>query len=328
MASSTPDAYRECRALARSHYENFPVASHLLPRRMRDPVAAIYVFARRADDLADEGTFDDEERLAALAAMAADLDATAAGRPPDDALWQALADAIPRFGLPLAPFHDLLSAFRQDVTQHRFDSFDDLRDYARRSADPVGRLLLRLADQATPNNIADSDRICTGLQLINFLQDLHQDFIERDRLYIPRADLAAFGVSEARLRSGAGDADIDALLAHQIERAGAVCGAPPARAAARAFRPGNPPDRAWRLANRRASADDQSGCAVRAAPARPGRSRLDRARAAPWTDSGGRAAAANRYRMTAFGSAPAQAVIRSVPWRCRETAPASVTSTV
>ncbi len=221
MVLSVPDAYRECRALARSHYENFPVASHLLPRRMRDPVAAIYVFARRADDLADEGAYSDEERLEALDAMATDIDATAAGRPPDDALWRALDDAIPRYGLPLAPFHDLLSAFRQDVTQQRFDTFDDLRDYARRSADPVGRLLLHLADQATPENITDSDRICTGLQLINFLQDLHQDFIERDRLYIPRADLAAFGVSEARLHAGNGDAEIDALLAYQIERAGA-----------------------------------------------------------------------------------------------------------
>ncbi len=221
MTPSVPDAYRECRALARAHYENFPVASHLLPRRMRDPVAAIYVFARRADDLADEGTHGNDARLAALDAMAADIDATAAGRPPDDALWRALADAIPRYDLQLAPFHNLLSAFRQDVTQRRFDTFDDLRDYARRSADPVGRLLLQLADQATPANITDSDRICTGLQLINFLQDLHQDFIERDRLYIPRADLAAFGVSEERLRSGAGEAQIDALIAHQTERAGA-----------------------------------------------------------------------------------------------------------
>jgi len=221
MAPSVPDAYRECRALARSHYENFPVASNLLPRRMRDPVAAIYVFARRADDLADEGRADNEQRLAALDAMAEALDAAAGGRPADNALWSALSDAIPRFGLPLQRFHDLLSAFRQDVTQQRFDTFDDLRDYARRSADPVGRLLLHLADQATTDNIADSDRICTGLQLINFLQDLHQDFIERDRLYIPHADLTAFGVYEARLRTGVGDADIDALIAHQIERAGA-----------------------------------------------------------------------------------------------------------
>lgn len=221
MTPSVPAAYRECRALARKHYENFPVASHLLPRRMRDPVAAIYVFARRADDFADEGTRSNEERLAALDTMALDIDAAAAGRPPDDALWRALADAIPRYGLPVAPFHDLLSAFRQDVTQQRFDTFDDLRAYARRSADPVGRLLLHLADQATPENITDSDRICTGLQLINFLQDLHQDFIERDRLYIPTTDLAAFGVSEDRLRVGTGDTDVDALLAHQIERAGA-----------------------------------------------------------------------------------------------------------
>ncbi|MFW5970259.1 MAG: squalene synthase HpnC [Halofilum sp. (in: g-proteobacteria)] len=221
MAPAVPDAYRECRALARSHYENFPVASYLLPPRMRDPVAAIYVFARRADDLADEGDADDATRLAALDAMAEDLEATASGRPPDTALWRALGDAIPRFGLTLTPFHDLLDAFRQDVTQTRFDTFDDLRDYARRSADPVGHLLLQLADQATPENIVDANRICTGLQLINFLQDLHQDFIERDRLYIPQTDLATFGVTENDLRRGAGNADIDALLTRQIERAAA-----------------------------------------------------------------------------------------------------------
>lgn len=221
MVTSIPDAWRECRLLARSHYENFPVASHLLPRRMRDPIAAIYVFARRADDLADEGELDDDERLAALDAMADDLDATAAGRPPTDALWLALGDTIPRFGLSLQPFHDLLSAFRQDVTQNRFGTFAEVRDYARRSADPVGRLLLELADEATAENIADSDRICTGLQLINFLQDLHQDFVERDRLYIPRADMSAWCITEDQLRSGASDTAIHALIAHQIERAGA-----------------------------------------------------------------------------------------------------------
>ena len=223
MADVTPDAcrkaYGRCRAIAHAHYENFPVASHLLPGRLRDPVAAIYVFARRADDLADEGAVDAAERLTELDNMARDLEATLVGRPPAEPLWQALADAIPRFRLPSDAFEDLLSAFRQDVVRNRYDTFDEVRDYCRRSADPVGRLLLHLSGAATPENVADSDRICTALQLINFLQDLEQDFVERDRLYIPSADLARHGVTEADLTRGEAQPAIAALLREQIERA-------------------------------------------------------------------------------------------------------------
>ena len=223
MADVTPDAcrhaYDRCRAIAHAHYENFPVASHLLPRGLRDPVAAIYVFARRADDLADEGTAAPAERLAELDAMARGLDATVAGHPPAEPLWQALADAIPRFGLPPDAFGDLLSAFRQDVGRNRYETFDEVRDYCRRSADPVGRLLLHLSGAATPGNLADSDRICTALQLINFLQDLEQDFVERDRLYIPQEDLARHGVTEADLARGQAQPAIAALLREQTERA-------------------------------------------------------------------------------------------------------------
>lgn len=221
MATEVPDAYRHCREIARAHYENFPVASRLLPARLRDPVAAIYVFARRADNHADEGMHEPDDRLAALDTMAAALDATASGDPPNDPLWRALADTLSRFDLPVAPFHDLLSAFRQDVTRQRYATFADLRDYCRRSADPVGRLLLQLHGRPTAAQLAASDCICTGLQLVNFLQDLHQDWVERERLYVPRADLERHGVTAEALRAGANTPAVDALLAHQIERAAA-----------------------------------------------------------------------------------------------------------
>lgn len=221
MASEAPEAYRRCRAIARAHYENFPVASRLLPARLRDPVAAIYAFARRADDHADEGCLEPGDRLAALDTMAAALDATVAGSPPDDPLWHALADTVVRFDLPAAPFHDLLSAFRQDVTRRRYATFAELRDYCRRSADPVGRLLLHLHGRPTAARLAASDCICTGLQLVNFLQDLHQDWVERERLYIPRSDLERHGLDGEALRAGRSGPAVAALLDHQVERAAA-----------------------------------------------------------------------------------------------------------
>lgn len=218
-----PDAYAACLRQAHAHYENFPVASWLLPRRLRGPVAAIYVFARRADDHADEGTRPAAERLAALDAMEASLDDTLRGRspPPDDPLWPALGDAVTRFGLPERELRALLVAFRQDVTQSRYESFEDVLAYCEHSANPVGRLLLHLAGSASPANRAASDAVCTGLQLINFLQDLHQDFVERDRLYIPNRELVHHGVSEAMLAGGAATDEVRALLAEQVERAAA-----------------------------------------------------------------------------------------------------------
>lgn len=213
------EAYRSCRRSARSHYENFPVASALLPRAMRDPVAAIYVFARRADDHADEGDAYAEDRLAALDAMALALEATVAGDPPDDPLWHALGDTLRRFRLSGEPFHDLLSAFRQDVTHRRYADFDDVLAYCERSANPVGRLLLTLAGEASPANLRDADSVCTGLQLINFLQDLRQDLVDRDRLYIPQRDLARHGVDEDDLRRGHAVPGVQALLGEQVERA-------------------------------------------------------------------------------------------------------------
>ncbi|MDZ7786646.1 MAG: squalene synthase HpnC [Halofilum sp. (in: g-proteobacteria)] len=217
---NAPDAYAACLRQAHAHYENFPVASRLLPRRLRGPVAAIYVFARRADDHADEGTRPAAERLAALDAMEATLGDTLAGHAPaDDPLWPALGDAVARFGLPEHELRALLVAFRQDVTQSRYDSFEDVLAYCEHSANPVGRLLLHLAGAASGPNLAAADAVCTGLQLINFLQDLHQDFVARDRLYIPRRDLARHGVTEAVLATGAAPPPVRALLAEQVERA-------------------------------------------------------------------------------------------------------------
>lgn len=212
-------AYRHCRTLARTHYENFPVASQLLPRRLRDPVAAIYAFARHADDLADEGNAPPEQRLRALAAWEDALQQTLAGEPAPDPILLACADTILNFGLPVELFRDLISAFRQDVTQTRYADFGELMQYCRRSANPVGRLLLRLHGVVDPRREAESDAICSALQLINFYQDLRQDILENDRVYLPQDELARFEVSEADLRNGRDSTALRRLLQFQYSRA-------------------------------------------------------------------------------------------------------------
>ncbi|BAZ94573.1 phytoene/squalene synthetase [Thiohalobacter thiocyanaticus] len=212
-------AYRHCRALARSHYENFPVASLLLPRRLRDPVAAIYAFARHADDLADEGDAPPEARLAALADWETGLLETLAGQPAPEPILLACSNSILRFGLPVELFQDLLSAFRQDVTQTRYDDFGELMQYCRRSANPVGRLLLRLHGVVDPRREAESDAICSALQLINFYQDLRQDILENDRIYLPLDELERFEVSEDDLRAGRDSTALRRLLQFQYNRA-------------------------------------------------------------------------------------------------------------
>jgi squalene synthase HpnC len=212
-------AYRWCRALAGSHYENFPVASALLPARMRDPVAAVYAFARSADDIADEGQSSDAERLRQLDDMAGALEAIESGRTGDEPLYLALADSVARHRLPLQPFHDLLSAFRQDVRKKRYADFGELMDYCRRSANPVGTLLLHLNGAASPRNLALSDAVCSALQLINFLQDIAQDYRENDRIYLPVADMARFGVTEDDIAERRASPAVRALVQFQVRRA-------------------------------------------------------------------------------------------------------------
>ena len=190
------DAYAECLRIARAHYENFPVASRLVPADLRPHVAAIYAFARGADDIADEPGPTIDERLARLDQWREHL-----RQPPRDAVFAALADTRARFDLPLSLFDDLLSAFRQDVMKTRYESWDEVMDYCRRSANPVGRLVLRLAGRSTPDAERHSDAVCTALQLTNFWQDLAIDW-SRGRLYVPRAEWQAAGADPADLDSG------------------------------------------------------------------------------------------------------------------------------
>ena len=213
------------------HYDNFPVASWLLPRALRPAVAAIYWFARTADDFADEGDAPASERLARLNGYRADLTRIAAGREPDSPVLARLAPVIAAHALPLQPFHDLLDAFSQDVVKQRYASFDEVLDYCRRSANPVGVLMLHLFGAAGADNLRRSDAICTGLQLANFWQDVAVDWA-KGRLYLPQDDLARFGVNEAQIDAGRVDNAWRRTMAFQIARTRALLqsGAPLARA--------------------------------------------------------------------------------------------------
>jgi phytoene synthase len=197
------DAYAACQKLAAAHYENFPVASRLLPKAARPHVAAIYAFARHADDLADEGDEPAAERVAELEAWQWRLHEAVAGRVPEDGtiaqpIFTALADTIHRFNLEVELFEDLLSAFCQDVVVTRYERWVDLMDYCRRSANPIGRLVLRVCRYRDVVKDAQSDAVCTALQLTNFWQDLAVDW-SRGRLYVPRELLAAAGAEESAL---------------------------------------------------------------------------------------------------------------------------------
>jgi phytoene synthase len=204
-------AYAACEALAHAHYENFPVASRLLPPFMRRYVAAVYAFARIADDIADEGPDPPEQRWARLAAWRAALhEAVAhpwAGEPSPAApcraelILTAVSDAIRSLDLPMTLFDDLVSAFGQDITTTRYASWPEVLEYCRRSAEPVGRLVLRIAGYRDPGLERASDALCTALQLTNFWQDIGGD-ARRGRIYVPRDLQARMGASENDLLEG------------------------------------------------------------------------------------------------------------------------------
>lgn len=200
------------------HYENFPVASFLLPPELRRPVALIYRFAREADDFADEGDIPDAVRLAQLDAFHQELHKIEAGAPPGIPWFGALAGLIRKHGLPIDAFHDLLSAFSQDVTKKRYADFGEVLDYCRRSANPVGRLLLALYGSASPQNLAYSDAICTSLQLINFLQDVAIDY-QKGRIYLPQDEMARFEISERQIAAADTARNWRSFMAFQIGRA-------------------------------------------------------------------------------------------------------------
>jgi squalene synthase HpnC len=194
------------------------VASRLVPAALRPAVVAIYDFARSADDIADEGDDTQEARLAQLEAYARSLDRIEDGDTPDEAPFPALAAAVRRHALPLAPMRDLLSAFRQDVLKSRYASFADLLDYCARSANPIGRLMLHLFDVTDAESTAYADAICSGLQLTNLWQDVAADW-RRRRVYLPAEDLVRFEVHETQIAAGVCDARWTRLLAFEVERA-------------------------------------------------------------------------------------------------------------
>lgn len=199
------------------HYENFPVASLLLPPGIRAPVETIYRFARSADDIADEGDASAAERLDRLGDFRAILDAIEGGGDPADPRFPDLATTIRRHALPIPLFRDLIDAFEQDVGTKRYPDYATLLDYCRRSANPVGRLLLHLVDTTSAVAFECSDRICSSLQLINFLQDVAIDW-QKHRVYLPQEDLRRFAVTETQIATGRWSPNWAALIDFQIDR--------------------------------------------------------------------------------------------------------------
>ncbi|TDK68714.1 squalene synthase HpnC [Sapientia aquatica] len=199
------------------HYENFPVASFLLPARLRPAVEALYLFARSADDIADEGDATDAERLAGLSAYEAQLALIERNELPTDVQFQRLQQIIRQYQLPIQPLYQLLSAFKQDVVKKRYASYPDLLDYCQRSANPVGQLILHLYGAATAQNFRDSDAICSALQLINFWQDVAIDW-QKQRIYIPQDDLRRFAVTESDIDQQCSHDAWKSLMQFQVQR--------------------------------------------------------------------------------------------------------------
>ena len=200
------------------HYENFPVASVFLPRRLRRPIQAIYRFARAADDIADEGDAAPEVRLAGLAAFREQLRSVERGEPATQPLFVELGEAIREHDLPFQLFHDLLDAFAQDCSKTRYADFGEVMAYCRKSANPIGRLLLKLYDADAPRNQGYSDGICSALQIINFLQDVAVDW-QKNRIYFPQDEMARYGIGERQIAEGRTDGLWQIFMREQIERA-------------------------------------------------------------------------------------------------------------
>lgn len=215
-AMSLPEAEAWCRRFARSHYENFSLVSWLLPRRFRQHFFNVYAYCRWADDLADE-IADPQQSLELLQWWRDELAACYGGttRHP---IFVALARSIAECSIPEEPFVDLISAFEQDQRVFAYETFDELRDYCRRSADPVGRLVLHVCGEFTDERAAWSDSICTGLQLANFWQDVARDY-GMGRVYLPREDCERFGYTKEKLADGVTDESFLELMRFEVDRA-------------------------------------------------------------------------------------------------------------
>jgi squalene synthase HpnC len=212
-------AFAECERIARSHYENFTLGSRLLPRPLRRHIAAIYAYARTADDFADEEP-NRERALAALDDWERELAACYAGAPRHP-IFVALAETVREFEVPIAPLQRLLVAFRMDVRFAGFSTFDELRHYCAHSADPVGHLVLYLFGYRDAERQARADDICTALQLTNFWQDVARD-LAKGRVYLPTDDLRRFGVGRDDLAAGRATPAFRALMRYECERTRAL----------------------------------------------------------------------------------------------------------
>jgi len=215
-------AYQHCQKIVRNHYENFPVASWFLPKKLRLPFSVIYAFARHADDLADEGVLDDHQRLVALEKYQANFETALTESYSSDPVLFALTDVIKEHQLPTALFLNLLTAFKMDTQTKRYQSFEHILNYCKYSANPVGRLLLHLHKQNTAENLVNSDSICTALQLINFYQDIQQDYKENNRIYIPVDELKEYQVTEDIFKKGINNKQLHNLMHYQIKRANEI----------------------------------------------------------------------------------------------------------
>lgn len=216
-AMTTAEAFAYCERIARTHYENFPVGSLLVPAGLRPHFYSIYAYSRAADDFADEGDRTVEERIAALDAWEARLEDAYRGEA-DHPVFVALAETVRRHAVPIEPLRDLLRAFRLDSREEGFATMAELLDYCRWSADPVGRLVLHLFELATPERLVLSDAICTALQLANFWQDISVD-VPRGRFTVPRDVLRRFGCTAEDLRERRFTENVRAMMHYLVDDA-------------------------------------------------------------------------------------------------------------
>ena len=213
---TVPQAFQFCERLAHDHYENFPVASFLVPKEKRPHVYAIYSFARIADDYADEPGLTTAERVDSIAEWEEQLLNAYRGHA-HHPVFVALRETVDHFDIPIELFQRLLKAFRSDVTTHRYESFEDVLEYCGNSANPIGRLMLLLFNYRSETRMELSDSICTALQLTNFWQDVAVD-LKKDRVYIPLEDIREFGYSEEELLARHCSQAFKDLMCYQVER--------------------------------------------------------------------------------------------------------------
>ena len=216
MLSNHKIAYTSAINFAKSHYENFPVVSYLIPKNLRKHIAVIYQFARQADDIADEGNLTPEERLTQLNKFTNDFSNALNGNY-SNSFWKALASTINQFDLTHQLFFDLLTAFKQDVTKKRYSDYEELLNYCKHSANPVGRIILELFNIRDEALMIYSDNICTALQLTNFYQDVKVDY-EKNRIYLPEDEMKNFGVTKNIFTLSKINSNFKKLLLFQTKR--------------------------------------------------------------------------------------------------------------